>query len=195
MDERLRLMPAAEDDIPLIQRLTGDPEATGEYGWYGWSDPALWRRRWEQTRLLGDEGGTLIVERAGERLGFVAWHRQPTSRVSFCWNIGIAIRPEVRGHGYGTQAQRRLAGYLFAHTQANRVEAVTEITNTAEQRALEKAGFTLEGVLRGYGFRDGAWRDGVIYSILRAEAGEEPAADDALPRPSHRAETKARRDG
>jgi RimJ/RimL family protein N-acetyltransferase len=35
------------------------------------------------------------------------------------------------------------------------------------QRALERVGFSREGVLRGYGFRDGKWRDGVIYGLLR----------------------------
>jgi RimJ/RimL family protein N-acetyltransferase len=61
------------------------------------------------------------------------------------------------------------ARYLFAYIQATRVEADTEITNMAEQRSLEKAGFTREGVLRSYAFRDGKWRDAVIYSALREE--------------------------
>jgi RimJ/RimL family protein N-acetyltransferase len=62
-----------------------------------------------------------------------------------------------------------LARYLFAHTLVNRIEAVTEITNVAEQRALEKAGFVREGVLRGSSFRNGQWHDQVIYSVLRDE--------------------------
>jgi RimJ/RimL family protein N-acetyltransferase len=180
MDDQLRLRPVAEDDLPVIERLTGDPEAAGEHSWHGWFDPAFWRRRWEETRLLTEEGGTLMVERARERLGFVTWVRKPTSRTSFCWNIGIGMLPEVRGLGYGTEAQRLLVDYLFAHTHVNRVEATTEISNTAEQWALSKAGFTREGVLRGFGFRDGAWRDAVVYSVLRDEArksGAEEAAD------------------
>ncbi|MGH3167943.1 MAG: GNAT family N-acetyltransferase, partial [Trebonia sp.] len=60
--------------------------------------------------------------------------------------------------------------YLFAHTPVNRVEAWTEDGNIAEQRSLEKAGFTQEGVRRGAAWRDGAWRDGVLYGILREEA-------------------------
>jgi GNAT acetyltransferase-like protein len=71
---------------------------------------------------------------------------------------------------HGTEAQRLAARYLFAHTQVNRIEATTEITNVAEQRALEKAGFTREGVLRGTTFRQGRWHDQVIYSVLRDEA-------------------------
>ncbi|WP_231976393.1 GNAT family N-acetyltransferase [Streptomyces sp. 3214.6] len=42
--------------------------------------------------------------------------------------------------------------------------------NLAEQRALEKVGFTREGVLRSVVFRDGRWRDGVSYSVLRDDA-------------------------
>jgi RimJ/RimL family protein N-acetyltransferase len=51
----------------------------------------------------------------------------------------------------------------------HRVEAATETQNMAEQRALEKAGFTREGVLRAVGWRDGAYRDGVWYSMLRTD--------------------------
>lgn len=174
MDDQLRLRPVAEDDLPVIERLTGDPEAAGEHSWHGWFDPFLWRRRWEKTRLLTDEGGMLMVERAGERLGYVGWRRKPTTRTSFCWNIGIGMLPEVRGLGYGTEAQRLLVDYLFAYTQVNRVEATTDIANTAEQWALAKAGFTREGVLRGFGFRDGVWRDAVMYSVLRGELREKP---------------------
>ena len=51
----------------------------------------------------------------------------------------------------------------------HRIEAATEVDNVAEQRALEKAGFTREGVLRGVGWRGGAHRDGVWYSMLRGD--------------------------
>ena len=57
----------------------------------------------------------------------------------------------------------------FAHTQANRIEAGTELNNMAEQRALAKAGFTREGVMRGAAFQGGRWHDAVIYSILRQD--------------------------
>jgi hypothetical protein len=51
----------------------------------------------------------------------------------------------------------------------HRIWAGTEVDNIAEQRALEKAGFTREGITRATGWRDGAWRDGVIYSPLRTD--------------------------
>jgi GNAT superfamily N-acetyltransferase len=97
------------------------------------------------------------------------WHgvnhgKPPASR---CWNIGITIAPLHRGRGLGTEAQRLLAAYLLATTTVNRIEADTDVTNLAEQRSLEKAGFTREGTMRGAQFREGAWHDMVLFSRLR----------------------------
>jgi RimJ/RimL family protein N-acetyltransferase len=81
----------------------------------------------------------------------------------------MILLPEARGRGYGTQAHRLLARYLFTHTPVHRIWAGTEVDNIAEQKALERAGFTREGVSRGTGWRGGAWRDGVIYGLLRTD--------------------------
>jgi RimJ/RimL family protein N-acetyltransferase len=153
----------------MLQELTQDPETTGEFERFGWHDPRIWRRGWEGNGLIGPDGGTLMVANGTEGLGEVHWRRHQTAPASHCWEMGIALLPEARGHGYGTQAHRLLVRYLFAHTTVYRIEATTETGNIAEQKALEKAGFTREGIMRGFGWRDGAWRDDVLYSILRSD--------------------------
>ena len=75
--------------------------------------------------------------------------------------------------------------------RANRIEATGEITNVAEQRALEKAGFTREGVLRGSTFRHGQWHEQVLYSVLRDEIKLDEAAtvpDEAPARQTNKAD-------
>jgi RimJ/RimL family protein N-acetyltransferase len=62
-----------------------------------------------------------------------------------------------------------LADYLFLTTSVRRVEAVTNAANLPEQRALSKAGFTREGVLRQAEFRFGDWHDLHMFSLLRDE--------------------------
>jgi len=165
----VELRPVAESDLGLLEELTNDPVAAGEHQWFGWHDPGFLRRRWLETGMLTTDSGMLVPTLDGRVLGLVSWHRTRTGPMSYCWNIGLVLAPEARGHGYGTEAQRLLVDYLFAHTQLNRVEATTETGNRAEQRSLEKAGFTREGVLRGYGFRDGEWRDHVVYSVVRSD--------------------------
>jgi RimJ/RimL family protein N-acetyltransferase len=122
---------------------------------------------------LDDSGGLTIVADDGNPAGDVSWHwtkQWGPTEASRCPMIGIWLRPEYRGRGIGAAAQAELARLLFAHTGTNRVEASTEVGNVAEQRALERAGFTREGCIRGSLWRGGAHRDSYLYSILRAEA-------------------------
>ncbi len=128
----------------------------------------------EENALLDEARGTLIVERAvdGEPVGTVGWRGvqygpNPQSRA---WNIGISLIPEARGKGLGSEAQRVLAEYLFATTTVNRIEAMTDVENLAEQRALDKAGYHRDGVLLGAQFRAGRYHDLVVYSVVRPPA-------------------------
>jgi RimJ/RimL family protein N-acetyltransferase len=165
----ITLRPFREDDLPLLETLSNDPEAAGAYQFFGWYDAGVVRKEFQESGFLDGNGGRLVVARDGERIGFVSFERRQTGMVSFCWEIGITLVAQARGHGHGTAVQRILVDYLFRHTLANRVEAETESTNVREQRSLEKAGFTREGVRRGCGYRDGHWRDMVMYGVLRAE--------------------------
>ncbi|WP_151769640.1 GNAT family N-acetyltransferase [Streptomyces abyssomicinicus] len=171
MSEHVRLRPVAERDLDLFERLHEDPAEAGELGFFGHRNPGQLRRQWSERGFLTAEGGRLAVAHADDDrfLGEVQWHQVLQGPASPCWNIGILLLTAERGNGYGKRAQRLLVEYLFAHTQVNRVEAGTEVANVAEQKALEWAGFTREGVLRGACFRGGAWRDMVGYSVLRAE--------------------------
>jgi RimJ/RimL family protein N-acetyltransferase len=169
MTEQVTLRPVGKDDLPLLRKLTQDPQVAGEFEQYGWYAPRLFQRAWEENGLIGPDGGTLMVVCGGEPAGSVGWRRRETAPASHCWVLGIGLIPEARGHGYGTQAHRLVVRYLFANTTVHRIEAATEAGNIAEQRVLEKAGFRREGVLRGIRWRDGAWRDEVLYSILRTD--------------------------
>ncbi|MFC0601124.1 GNAT family N-acetyltransferase [Streptomyces palmae] len=168
-DEALILRPVCEDDLPLLERFLTDPEAMGPFQWMGWADPHRFRRRWAENGMLGEDGGQLMVACGAERLGFVGWRKMSTWPKASCWNIGAQLFPQARGRGVGTKAQRMLVRYLFEHSPAVRIEADTEVGNIAEQRALEKSGFTREGVLRSAAFRGGRWRDLVRYSVLRED--------------------------
>lgn len=169
-DDSVMLRPVREADLPVLERFLAGPEETGAFQWIGWPDPRRWRRRWEENGLLSEESSQLmVVSESDEPFGFVSWRRIEAWGGSHYWNMGAQLLPEARGRGIGSRAQRMLVAYLFANTTVVRIEAETEAENFAEQRALEKAGFTREGVVRSGAFRDGRWRDGLRYSVLRDE--------------------------
>ena len=167
------LRPVCSADVDFLEQQHAGPQAAGEFGWFGFRDPGHLAAEIEQAQTLRADGGRLAVtDDAGSLVGDVSWRLTLNGPPPFgeCWNIGIWIAPAARGKGHGSEAQRLLADYLFAHTRCERVEASTEVGNTGEQKALEKAGFTREGVLRHACFRDGEWRDMAMFSKLRGEA-------------------------
>jgi [ribosomal protein S5]-alanine N-acetyltransferase len=171
MNEPPRLRPVEEADLASLVRLRWDPNAAGEFQFFGYrmADAREIERRWQEDGLVGEERSFLAVGLAdGSCAGWVNWRK---SGKYGNYEIGIALFPEHRGRGVGTEAQRQLVEYLFKTTTVHRLEAGTEIDNVAEQRSLEKVGFRREGVLRGLYFRDGSWRDSVIHGLLREEWG------------------------
>lgn len=164
------LRPFAEDELAFFDAPPG--QAADPYSFFGFPRGiASVRARWAENRLIGDTDGTLAIDVDGSVIGDVQWHAVPYGPppMSNAFNIGIRILPAYQGHGHGTGAQIELAGYLFATYPVNRVEASTDVTNRAEQRALEKSGFTREGILRGSQWRDGQWHDMFLYSRLRSD--------------------------
>lgn len=160
----LVLRVAREDEAELLERWRRDPESGGTFNDFGLAAEPT-------SDAPGPAGGHLVVEVDGDPAGTVTWRetRYGPNEESRAFEIGIALLPAARGHGYGAAAQRMLADQLFATTSVHRVEASTDVENLAEQRSLEKAGFSREGVIRGAQYRHGAWHDLVGYARLRSD--------------------------
>jgi RimJ/RimL family protein N-acetyltransferase len=164
---RLRDLTLADADI--VDAWNADPERS-EYNDFGEPPSPMQRDVLERGPMRNEHNGMLLVETVdGVAIGTVSWHkvRYGPNAESDAWNIGIELVPSARGRGFGTEAQRELARYLFDTTDVNRVEASTDVENMAEQRSLEKAGYTREGIQRGSQFRAGAYHDLVTYARLR----------------------------
>lgn len=152
-----------EQDRPLLQDWREHPSSP--FDDFGGDLPD------RQPALPEGTGQLSVVDGADALLGSVGWHPVgygPGLR-SVALNIGIVLQPAARGKGHGTRAQQLLADYLFATTDVHRLEASTDLANIAEQRALGRARFAREGVLRGAQWRAGDYRDLVGYSRLRTD--------------------------
>ena len=169
----VRLRDVTLDDADMLDAWSGDPVARGEFNDFGMPGSPVDREALARGPFRNERHGELIVERLsdGRPIGSVSWHmeRYGPNEQSAAWNIGISLVPDARGHGYGVEAQRMLADYLFATTPIDRVEASTDVENLAEQRSLEKGGFIREGVLRGVQWRAGTRHDLVNYARLRTD--------------------------
>lgn len=108
-----------------------------------------------------------VIETPDQIIGVMSAH--PVSygpnQESVAMNIGIALGEQFRGQGLGATAQAMLAQLLHDEGIV-RVEASTDPTNIAEQRALAKAGFEYEGTLRGAQVRASGRHDLQVWASL-----------------------------
>ncbi len=171
--QHVRLRDVTPADADRFDELARLEHAGGGYNDFGRTPAPVDRRRLARGPLRDDEGGVFLIERLadGEAIGTIGYRRThygPNAE-SAVLMIGIELAAEARGQGYGTEAQRQMADWLFEHTSVHRVEAATDVDNVAEQRSLERAGFVRDGVMRGAQFRAGAYHDLVFYGRLRTD--------------------------
>jgi RimJ/RimL family protein N-acetyltransferase len=135
----MQLRPPTPADEPFLAHIRR-PEVAGEIN--AFDDPGGEHVKADVSRRI------IVLD--GTPIGSMSWHgvAYGPNRRSRALNIGITIVPEHQGRGHGTAAQRMLAEHLFATTEANRVEATTDVHNIAEQRALERAGFSCPATCR-----------------------------------------------
>jgi len=82
----------------------------------------------------------------------------------------IFIGDEVAwGKGIGTEVTRQITALGFNKLNLNRIMLTVSEPNIGAVKAYEKAGFKHEGRLRESCYRDGAYHDKLIMSILSSE--------------------------
>lgn len=87
--------------------------------------------------------------------------------------LGYYIGRPYWGRGVMTSAVRQTVEYVFQHSDILKVFAEPFAKNAASCRVLEKAGFTLEGVLRSHAVKHGEILDMKLYARLKHETVSE----------------------
>lgn len=83
--------------------------------------------------------------------------------------LSLWIAPPWWNRGYATEAAKAALGFGFEQLGVNRICAYHMTRNAASGRALERAGFQREGILRQRVRKWGVFEDVVALAILRAE--------------------------
>lgn len=126
------------------------------------------------TRFAPDEWATatgapftVLDERTGTLLGSSGLHGivWPDRRAA----VGYWVAPGARGRGVATGAVALLAAWALGDLGLERLELYAETENAASRRVAERAGFRLEGVLRGRDLHRGARRDMALYGRLAGD--------------------------
>ena len=160
--KNVNLRMAEKEDLLSIGEWRNNLEFQGEYNLLIQESKEELAKRYENFRP--DEKWFLIEKKDGTKIGLIVLEIEGGVQ-----EIGYGIIPSERRKGYCTEAVKIAVDYLFLLIPLVRIQAHTNVKNTASQRVLENAGFRKEGIVRKRIFVRGNWRDEFLYSILREE--------------------------
>ena len=141
------IRPAEPDDMPRLQEIVTEVWAIGsdwtleeKYGsigdrsWDRWLVPKIMARVWDEI------GSTLVTERDGRLVGFIAYSLDRLRRVGTIHYNGVAV--ECQGEGIGTrQVEHVLSLMREAGMEYATVGTGLNEGHAAARRMYEKAGF------------------------------------------------------
>ena len=182
----VKLRYASEQDAERLFELASDREVTRWFSWGPYStlaEPRTYIAGLAARREAGDLLDFLIEHREHGVIGvtglseLAARDRRAT--------VGTWIGRGHWGTGANPESKQLIAALAFERLGLDRLTAWANTRNGRSQLALERAGFTREGVLRGWHRHGERRHDVVVFRLLREEwartvdvevTGDPPAA-------------------
>jgi len=156
--------PLTENHVPFLQHIM-----LSSFEFYNFRPTN--RQRLEhfvrEGKFFGDSNRYFVIYAEQEPAGVVRAEevQRPAPEV------GLRLLGPWQSRGVGSHATRFIVDYVFNKLPrpAHKVRALTAADNVGGNRALQKHGFTLEGISRQQWYIRGGWRDAAMYSLLRSE--------------------------
>lgn len=171
--ERLILRPFDLSDAETFSTYRSDPEVAR---YQGWDAPYSLIQAQEFIQSMRDvhpgapgEWLQLAIQlkSSGQVIGDCAF--AGLKDVPHQAEIGFSLARAYQGHGYATEAVRRLLAYLFTTFAFHRIRAICDEENLSSARVLERVGMRREGHLIDNVWFKGRWSSEYWYAILRSE--------------------------
>jgi aminoglycoside 6'-N-acetyltransferase len=161
--ERVTVRPGRAGDVDALRAIRTEP---GVARWWGKPDP----RDDTAAELRGaSDDVLLVIEVATEVAGGIQYHEELNPMYHHA-GIDIYLGARWQGRGYGVEAIRLVARFLFERRGHHRLIIDPAVANTRAIAAYAKAGFRPVGVMRQYERQgDGPWHDGLLMDLLRDE--------------------------
>ncbi len=182
LGRRVRLRPIEKDDLPRFVKWLADEE-TRSFLSQHLPYSLMQEERWYEDNLKAREEQAWAIDVQPEGAALVPWeHIGSCGFFHLNWRCrhaeaGILIGARERwGQGYGSDALRTLVHWGFYTLDLNRIYLRVFDDNARAIRCYQKVGFVEEGRLRQDDYRNGAYRDTLLMSMLRSEWDSQVAA-------------------
>jgi UDP-4-amino-4,6-dideoxy-N-acetyl-beta-L-altrosamine N-acetyltransferase len=172
----LKIRVVEENDLEHIRILRNNPSTWMMLTDIAMIDAEVQRQWFQRIRVANDRRYYVICDDSCDFIGIV--RTDEIDLVNRSIRVGADILPELRGRGYGNKVYGLLKKYCFDFLNMHRVWLAVLSTNKKSVKLYKQQGFRVDGRYREAIFRDGAYRDYIIMSILEHEYRREKKGKD-----------------
>ncbi len=123
------------------------------------------RREWLSRSPPGTH--SLVAESDGRVVGQLGLHTTTNPRRRHCASIGMAVHDDFQGQHVGSALMMAMIELADRWLDLRRIELQVYADNAAAVHLYKKFGFVIEGRLRAYAYRSGAYADAYAMARLR----------------------------
>ena len=166
----LALRYPSSQDAPALFALANDPEVTRFFSWGPYRhehETQAWLNTLPQRRANGIALELAVVDKADAAIGITLLSElsQRDRRAV----VGTWLGRPYWGTGANRETKALITHLAFGLLGLERLGAYADVRNTRSHAALERIGFTREGVLHGFHRHDDVPRDVALYSLMREQ--------------------------
>lgn len=160
----IRIERCTEQHVAGVTALYNDPAVARQVLQMPYQSPELWR-----SRLAADNERMvkLVALHQDEVIGSATLEQFARVRRSHCGSIGMGVAVAWQGRGVGTCLLAALLEVADNWMNLRRIELTVYTDNAPAVALYRKFGFEVEGQLREYAIRDGAYVDVLSMARLR----------------------------
>ena len=153
-------------DAAAFARVMGNPDVFPSLMQLPLASEEHWRTRIADMTAPGREELLIVAELDGQVVGSAGLHPATQIRRRHAAMLGISIEPQAWGQGVGTMLMQTLCDYADGWAQLLRLELTVFADNARAIALYERFGFRIEGTLRGFAMRNGAYADALTMARL-----------------------------
>ncbi len=163
---RIFLQRVEEEDLADIARWSNSVEAYGKYLTPEKCSIEELKKQLSEEYFWNDTSKTFVIKlRDNKSIGTIHYWFRADDKSTAVVSVKIAVK-EIRGQGFGYEAQKAMVIYLFTREPARQIEMYTDLDNIPEQKCLTKLGFEF---ITSLSYQDnGITRQGNLYRLTKS---------------------------
>lgn len=170
MKSRIYLRALELDDYKISVKWRNDDNITNLLGGSKWFVSMETEKQWVQNAIMQNKDIRLAICTVDKDIYIGNIYLTGIDYLNRKAQTQILIgNREYWNNGYGTEAMRLLLEYAFNYKNLRRLEAVVLEDNIGSRKMHEKLGYKKEGILRQSVYKNGQYKNQILYALLKTE--------------------------